>query len=457
MTGEPDSFSLRFDDRELERAYAADHALRSVLPVRGMAGVLSIASIGVAAAVLGGSAAAEAGVGAAPDREPLFWTRFAVSLVTIVVLVVGVGHPRVLPRQQPFIAGCLLLLLFADVPTIARFEPAYGLTATLLQMMTAYVLLRLRLGWAMWVAGTATASYLAVAVSGPIWAADPALQVNVGGIFLAHFIFVAANYQVERLDRIAFFRRHQLEHRSRDLERALDELKEAESQLVESERQASVGRLAAGLLHELNNPIGVVRSTSQTLSRLLERVPGAGSDAVLELMAAHREGVERLSSVVTQLERFVAMDHGTEGIVDLREGLRSGLALLGDRLEGVAVAVALPDDPIAVRCNPTRLHHAFHAVLDNAARALDGKGRLTVRAGLEEGRWRIEIEDDGPGVPEATLARLFEPSFGREGARVKMRLGLPTARRAAEACGGHLVHTRPAEGGARFCFELPAA
>lgn len=451
MFHEPSLLRLGFEDRTLEAAYAADHARRSVLPVRFMAAVLFVVSVSVAAAVLQASTAARLGLDASVSEEAFFWPRSVASAIALAVLVVGVDHPWVQARQQPFIAFCLLFLLLADVPTVARLDLTYGLTANLVQVISAYVLVRLRLRWAAVVGITTSLAYLGTLVAGPVGLVDPVLHVNAGVLVMTHVILAAASHQVERLDRLAFLRQHALE-------RALRELEDAQAQLVETERQASMGRLAAGLLHELNSPLGVVRSASQTLTRMVSRFAQSEDRKVDPgpLLAAQTQAVERLGAAVTRLERFVALDGADERVVDLRDGLLDALALVDSRLAGVDVKVELPDTPVAVRCNPAGLNNAFHAVIDNAARALAGQGHLAVGAERRGQRWQIDVADDGPGVPEDQRPQLFEPTFGREGSRVKMQLGLPTARRAAEACGGRLDYYPRSDGGAVFRFDLPA-
>jgi signal transduction histidine kinase len=465
---EPALIWLRFDDPHLESAYRADHARRSVRPVRVMTAVLASISLIIGVGVFTGEAPRAVGLAHPLASEPFFWLRTALSLVAVVALPLFVGHPKVLPQQQAFIALLLAFLLLCDLPSTARFPLPYGLASTLLQVMSAYVLLRLRLRFATLLGVTVSASYLAATFFVQVGERPElrdALSVNAGALVMTNVILATACHQIERLDRLAFLGRTRTEQRSRELERALHELQAAQARLLETERQAAVGRLASGLLHELNTPLAALRSSTQTLARLVGRLSDAApaehrARAVAELLEAQSAGAERLAEVSKTLERFVDIDRDGVRVVDLREGLRDALRLLGPRLEGLRVDEALPDRPIHVACAPARMNAAFYAILETAARALGSAGPTDLRAAWRPeagGRWRIAISDDGPGVPAELRPRLFEPGFSRDGGRVRMRSGLALARRAAQAAGGDLRHHAGPQGGATFTFELPAA
>lgn len=482
-TGALRPWSLRFEDRDLEAAYRADHARRSVRPVRVMAAALGLASVLLGIGVLGSAEAETLGLrGPVSGEEPLYWTRSLGSLAAMATLVIFVGHRGVMGWQQTFMALLLAILLACDVVSTSRFPLPYGLTATLLQVMTAYVLLRLRLAYALPLGLGVSVGYLAATASlfPPEARLPAAFEVNVVTLLLTNLILAVACHQIEALDRQAFLGRYRVEQRSRALESALADLEQAQAELLEKERHASIGRLAAGLVHELNNPLGVLRSSADTLRRSILHLahdaeasasPAGGSAgspppggpsriarSAEQLIQLQEAGVRRLCQVVEGLERFVDLDREGARIVDLRVGLRDAIVLLGPRLGGVTIEDELPEVPVWVRCEPARLNQAFFAVLENAANALKGRGHLKVRARRDGGRWRLEVEDDGPGVPDGLLSSIFEPGFSYEGTRVRMRLGLPTARRAVEVFGGQLeLEPRASGPGTTVRFDLPAS
>jgi len=237
-----------------------------------------------------------------------------------------------------------------------------------------------------------------------------------------------------------------------------------------------VGRLVAGILHEMNTPLGALSSSTQTLERGLRRLralvlPGAGrSDSREAEIAGTLAAAERLASVqaasgqrirevVEGLRQFVALDRAELQVADARAGLETAVALIRPGLPpGVSVRLELPGRPIWVQCFPAKLNQVFLNLLKNAASAFEGaspEGEIVVSTRVRSGRLQLEVRDTGRGIEPERLPRLFELDFSRQGSRVKLSLGLPSSRGVVEAIGGTLRIDSELGRGTAVRIELP--
>ena len=232
-----------------------------------------------------------------------------------------------------------------------------------------------------------------------------------------------------------------------------------------------MGRLVAGILHEMNTPLGALSSATQTLSRALARLEPAGEsratlDALERLTGVQAASGERIREVVTGLEQFVALDHTALQVTDVRGGLETAVAFIRPCLpRGVELTLELPASPLWVKCFPAKLNHVFLNLLKNAAAAFEEPvaseraGRrpreIRVKARVASGQLRIEVRDTGRGIPAERLERIFELDFSRQGPRVKLCLGLPASRGVVDAIGGKIALESELGRGSLAIIELP--
>lgn len=265
----------------------------------------------------------------------------------------------------------------------------------------------------------------------------------------------------------------QLELRVQEQVRALEE---SSRQLYQAEKMASVGRLAAGVAHEINNPIGFVRSNLSTAQSyvtkfaLLDEAIRAGRPVeprwkeldmgfVLEdfadLIRESIHGIDRVARIVADLKGFSNVDRGEEEMADLNDSLRQACSVIEGQLpEGVTLVQELGEIP-RVLCLPGYLNQAFLNLLENAVQAVTGGGEVKVRSEQAGGEICIRISDNGSGIPADALPRIFEPFFTTRDVGQGTGLGLTVVRDIVQVHGGKVsVESQPGAG-TTFTIRLP--
>jgi signal transduction histidine kinase len=254
----------------------------------------------------------------------------------------------------------------------------------------------------------------------------------------------------------------QIQMENLKLQAALKELKETQSQLVHSEKMASLGVLSAGLVHEINNPLNAALSSLNTLARLLNGSGGpeaapAGEKREKIVRTAQRAllGLKRCEEIVTGLRRFARKD--VEGIRedDLHEGLEATLVLL-PRESGKEISLHR-DYRLArkVPCNLAQLNQVFMNLLVNASQAIQGKGDIWIRTEQIGQEAVVTVEDNGCGISPEKLPRIFEPFFTTKEVGQGTGLGLSISHRIVEEHGGRIeVESTPGKGSV-FRIYLP--
>ncbi len=326
-------------------------------------------------------------------------------------------------------------------------------------------------------AGVLLGGGLGLALVGGIGPAVPAVGLTVaaaGAVWLG-VEWWRARREARALRQVARGLRSRLEklESSRDeLEHDFDDLRDHQAEVVNSARLATLGSLTAGIAHELDTPLGSLRSNLDTLRRSLNRLQDILADervdeselddvrrivrAVDGIMDTNELAVDRLVELVGSLRTFARPDRSERDRVDLHEALEETLALLQHELrDGIRVTKEFGDLP-RVECYPAKLNQAFMNLLVNACHAIEDEGEIAVRTSAADGRVEIRIEDTGHGISPEHLERIFEPGFTTKGSRVGMGLGLPITRQVVEEehRGEISVESEPGEG-TRFTLRLP--
>ncbi|QRN96063.1 histidine kinase [Archangium violaceum] len=236
----------------------------------------------------------------------------------------------------------------------------------------------------------------------------------------------------------------------------------AERERAEVERLVLVGQLAAGVAHEVNNPLAFVKSNLCFIQQELLREDGPLDRAELrDVLAETQQGVLRIQQIVRDLRRFSREGDGAEAEGRSEEAMREAERLASVRLRGLGeVSLEIPPGLPAVRLGQRQLVQVLVNLLLNAADAVEmaepaRRALIGVKARRVEGGVRLEVEDNGPGIPADVLPRLFDPFFTTKPPGKGTGLGLALCREYVSRVGGSLVAENRPEGGARFVLVLP--
>lgn len=273
----------------------------------------------------------------------------------------------------------------------------------------------------------------------------------------------------------------ELRHAYDELRHAHQELKQAQQQLVQSEKMASLGRLVAGVAHELNNPISFVFGNMHALKRYgervtrylaeLDKVPGAESpvqlrkelkiDRVLDdmgsLIDGTLEGAQRVSEIVQDLRRYSGSQREPGSRFDLVPVIRTAThwVFKAARVRP-AVRYETPER-LSINARKGHVQQILINLVQNAVDVMEDRPDplLTIACALAGNQVAVTVRDNGPGIPAAALTRIFDPFYTTKPVGKGTGLGLSISYGLAREAGGNLGASNHPDGGAVFTLELP--
>ncbi|TYO99655.1 PAS domain S-box-containing protein [Geothermobacter ehrlichii] len=230
--------------------------------------------------------------------------------------------------------------------------------------------------------------------------------------------------------------------RAEKLQKAFDDLKATQTKLLQNEKMASIGQLAAGVAHEINNPVGFIRSNLTTLGKYVDKIREyvemqneilrreLSAEALDEVRQAAKrlkidylfedipdllqesiDGADRVRTIVQNLKSFSRVDQAQYVEADINECLESTINIVWNELKYKTTLHRDYGDLPRIRCYPQQLNQVFMNMLVNAAQAIESKGDIWVRTMVENDHIVVQIQDNGSGIPEEIRERIFEPFF----------------------------------------------
>lgn len=283
----------------------------------------------------------------------------------------------------------------------------------------------------------------------------------------------------------------ELKQLAKKIETAYAELKSAQARIVQQEKMASLGQLAAGVAHEINNPIGFIMSNLGTLRKYLARLSAfiAEQAQAIQAIAAGAEradlaqqrveenrrdlkldhimgdadalinesldGASRVRTIVQDFKNFSQVDQAEQQLADINACVEGTISILRNELKDKAILQqdlgALPK----LLCNPGQLNQAFAAILVNAVHAVEKQGEIFVKTWQEGDQVKIEFRDTGCGIPHAHLSRVFEPFFTTREVGKGAGLGLSIAYDIVKKHHGEITVQSEVNKGTTFTIVLP--
>jgi two-component system NtrC family sensor kinase len=283
--------------------------------------------------------------------------------------------------------------------------------------------------------------------------------------------------------------------RTKELSLALKHLKESELMLIQTEKMSSLGQMVAGIAHEINTPLAYVKSSLASVNdrlpqienivvecqKLLEMLEGGdvpddtlssqfarvatltrqfraeaeGSD-LGQLTKDGLHGIDEISEIILNLKNFSRLDRSKLQRFNLNEGIESTLVIARNMVKHKTLHRQLREIPL-VECSPSQINQVFLNLVTNAAQATDDNtGELTVATGIApNGQVRVDISDNGHGIPESILAKIFDPFFTTKEVGQGTGLGLSIAYKIVQEHGGRIeVHSKVGKG-TTFTVFLP--
>jgi PAS domain S-box-containing protein len=229
---------------------------------------------------------------------------------------------------------------------------------------------------------------------------------------------------------------------------------ELEGRLVQADKLSSIGLLAAGVAHEVNTPLAVISTYAQMLAKQV-----SGDEQKSKLLEKIAKQTFRASEIVNSLLNFSRTSSTDFAETDMNRVIRETLSLIEHQLQkaGVEVITSLEDGLPAVKANPGKLQQVFLNLVLNARDAMGSGGVLAIKTWCDDGLIRIDVADNGAGIPAENVGRIFDPFFTTKAPKKGTGLGLSVVYGIVQEHGGTIEVESQVGQGTRFHLEFPAS
>lgn len=272
----------------------------------------------------------------------------------------------------------------------------------------------------------------------------------------------AANYELDRNKQILEDSNRKLDDQNKELADAIQKLTEAESQLVQSEKMASLGRMSAGIIHEINNPLNFAKTGLFTLKKKAKHIALEQQEEYNEVLQDVEDGIERVKNIVSDLRTFTHPATDSLDNIEVTEVVTSALRFLSSEMKDKATIELKLLEHQLVRANKNKLIHVFVNLIQNSLDALKYKTfnngerpAIWIEGRENETAGYLIVRDNGPGIPAEHVDKIFDPFYTTKDVGEGMGLGLSICYRIMQECQGKIsVHTEVG----KFCeitLEFP--
>jgi|GEM_PF-3364763 len=248
-----------------------------------------------------------------------------------------------------------------------------------------------------------------------------------------------------------------------DLTQTMNKLFETQSKLVQSEKISALSTLVAGIAHEINTPIAAIQSNLQLEEVLFSDIDYANSESMhvyLQNVPVMRKNnlmaTKRIAEIIRDMKNFARLDESEFKVANINDGIESTLTLLNHKMLDKNISVikdlgSIPD----IFCVPRQINQLVLILLTNAIEAISRDGHIKIATGVSNDAILISISDDGCGIPQKNLSKIFNPGFTSKGVGVGTGLGLAIASKIVDQHKGTITVESQEGRGSTFTISIP--
>ena len=404
--------------------------------------------------------------------EPFFWIRLFGSALALVLWILhtsafGKKHVRWLGLPIPFVpAFCIAWMIHLTGDMGSPYYAGLNLVLLAVSVVGHWTFFE-----SLFAVAGVTLMYLVTGAvqTGPLRNWEGFIN-NLYFLILTGIIVVTGNAFYNRLRFSEFAAQYELDQNQKELavqntvlQSTLQQLKETESQLVQTEKIVSLGRLSAGLIHEINNPLNYATTGLYILKNQGKRLASESPEEFTEVVQDINEGVERVKNIVSDLRTFSHPDADQRDSVKVAEVITSSIRFLGSEWkERVHIEHDVPAD-LLCHANKNKLTQVFVNLIQNALDALktrppgDESPTIRITGSCESGRVLLRVRDNGEGIDPKNLQKIFDPFFTTRDIGHGMGMGLSICFRIIQEHQGAITVQSERGKFCEFTVDLPDA
>ncbi len=240
-----------------------------------------------------------------------------------------------------------------------------------------------------------------------------------------------------------------------DLTKALEELKDTQLKLINSEKMASLGQLVAGVAHEINTPIASIKSNNEIIKKIISQIKDEEVFELLEeINTIDSEAIARINRLVVSLRKFVRLDEAELQEADINKEIDLTLDLIRHETKNKVEIIKNYGKLPPVKCYPNMLNQVFMNVLVNAVQAIKDKGIITIDTLFKDKNLIVKIKDNGCGIKDPE--KIFFAGYTTKGVGVGTGLGLAISKKIIEKHEGSIEVNSEVNKGSEFCITIPS-
>lgn len=250
---------------------------------------------------------------------------------------------------------------------------------------------------------------------------------------------------------------NQVNQQRDELQLALKELKDTQVQLINSEKMASLGQLIAGVAHEINTPLASINSNNSIIAKFIKKIENDEiAETLKEINVLDKEAVMRISNMVKSLKKFVRLDEAELQDADINKELDLTLELIRHETKNKIEIIKNYSELPLIKCYPNMLNQVFMNILINACQSIEKSGKITITTEFKDNNLKVKIKDDGKGIPQEQVNKIFAAGYTTKGVGVGTGLGLAISEKIIQKHEGKISVSSTVGQGSEFIITIPS-